>query len=78
MANRVLDVRKSDFFNIRYKQIQNYEEYLYENSYRLLKIFLHVSKDTQRKRFLERIDKKEKNGSSTLTICATENCLTKL
>ena len=60
MANRVLDVRKSDFFNIRYKQIQNYEEYLYENSYRLLKIFLHVSKDTQRKRFLERIDKKEK------------------
>ena len=45
----------------RYRQIRSYEEYLYENSYRVVKIFLHVSKDEQKKRFLERIDRPEKN-----------------
>ena len=50
-----------DFFEKRYRQIRSYEEYLYENSYRVVKIFLHVSKDEQKKRFLERIDRPEKN-----------------
>ncbi|MBQ1291624.1 MAG: polyphosphate kinase 2 family protein, partial [Lachnospiraceae bacterium] len=39
----------------------NYEEYLYENSYRVVKIFLNVSKKEQKKRFLERIERPEKN-----------------
>ncbi|MFR7462173.1 MAG: hypothetical protein ACLUW8_15585 [Subdoligranulum sp.] len=39
------------FFEKRYRQIRSYEEYLYENSYRVVKIFLHVSKDEQKKRF---------------------------
>ena len=61
MAERITKQKKKDFFEKRYKQIRNYEEYLYENSYRVVKIFLNVSKDEQKKRFLERIDKPEKN-----------------
>ncbi len=49
------------FFAKRYKQIRHFEEYLYDNSYRIVKIFLHVSKDEQKKRFLERIDDPNKN-----------------
>lgn len=61
MAERITKQKKKDFFEKRYKQIRNYEEYLYENSYRVVKIFLNVSKDEQKKRFLERIDRPEKN-----------------
>ncbi|MCI2049651.1 MAG: polyphosphate kinase 2 family protein [Lachnospiraceae bacterium] len=49
------------FFGQRYEDIRNFEEYLYRQGYRIVKIFLNVSKDEQKKRFLERIDKKEKN-----------------
>ena len=45
----------------RYRQIRDFEKYLWENGIVTLKFFLHLSKETQRKRFLERIDKKDKN-----------------
>lgn len=45
----------------RFEQINNFEKYLVENGIIVLKIFLHVSKEEQLKRFLERIDKPEKN-----------------
>lgn len=45
----------------RYDQIRNYEEYLWENGITVVKFFLHISKDEQKKRFLERIDEKSKN-----------------
>ncbi len=45
----------------RYKEINDYEKYLNDNGTVILKFFLHVSKDEQKKRFLERIDKKSKN-----------------
>ena len=61
MAPRVLEEEKREFFRKRYRQIRQYEEYLYENSYRVVKIFLHVSKKEQKKRFLERIDNPAKN-----------------
>lgn len=61
MAPRVIEEEKSEFFKKRYRQIRNYEEYLYENSYRVVKIFLHVSMDEQKERFLERIDDRTKN-----------------
>ena len=44
-----------------YRQLRNWEEYLYENGYRMIKVFLNVSKETQRKRFLERIERDEKH-----------------
>lgn len=61
MAPRVIGDKKSEFFKKRCNQIRNYEEYLYENSYRIVKIFLNVSKDKQKERFLERIDDPAKN-----------------
>lgn len=45
----------------RYRQIRNYEEYLTENGITVLKFFLHISKEEQKERFLERIDDETKN-----------------
>lgn len=61
MAQRVLNEDKKKFFRKRYRQIRDYEEYLYDNSYRVVKIFLHLSKEEQKKRFLERLEKPAKN-----------------
>jgi len=45
----------------RYESINNLEKHLYRNGTRVIKFFLHLSKDEQRKRLLERIDDPEKN-----------------
>ncbi len=45
----------------RYEDIGNFERYLTRNGTIVLKFFLNVSKKEQRKRFLERLDKPEKN-----------------
>ena len=45
----------------RYEQINNFEKYLYENGIVIIKFFLHVSKEEQKKRFLKRIGDPAKN-----------------
>ena len=40
----------------RYNQINNFEKYLFENNIRIIKLFLHISKDEQKKRLEERIN----------------------
>ena len=45
----------------RYKQISDFENYLFKNGTIVLKFFLHVSKDEQKKRFLDRIEDQAKN-----------------
>ena len=45
----------------RYRSIVELEEHLHENGTRIIKIFLHLSKEEQRKQFLQRIDEQEKN-----------------
>jgi PPK2 family polyphosphate:nucleotide phosphotransferase len=45
----------------RYRSIVDLERHLHDNGTRILKFYLHLSKDEQRKRFLERIDEPEKN-----------------
>jgi PPK2 family polyphosphate:nucleotide phosphotransferase len=45
----------------RYRSITNLERHLSGNGTRIIKFFLHLSKEEQRKRFLERIDEPEKN-----------------
>ena len=52
---------KKDIINKRYKQIVNFEDYLWENGVRVLKFFFCISKDEQKKRFFKRIDNKNKN-----------------
>jgi PPK2 family polyphosphate:nucleotide phosphotransferase len=45
----------------RYRDIANFERYLADNGTVVLKFFLHVSKDEQKRRFLKRLDEPEKN-----------------
>lgn len=45
----------------RFRQISDWERYLTENGTQILKFFLNVSRDEQKKRFLERIDTPDKN-----------------
>jgi PPK2 family polyphosphate:nucleotide phosphotransferase len=45
----------------RYRSIVDLEKHLHANGTRIVKFFLHLSKDEQRKRFLARIDEPEKN-----------------
>lgn len=56
----VKDIDK-DFWESRYHQICRFEKNLSENGTILLKFFLHISKEEQKKRFLERIDNPKKN-----------------
>jgi len=66
MAERLPDIERIDkidkkFWHNRYKQINHFEKSTVENGTQLLKFFLHISKEEQCKRFLERIDEKEKH-----------------
>jgi PPK2 family polyphosphate:nucleotide phosphotransferase len=45
----------------RYRSIVDMERHLHDNGTRIVKIYLHLSKDEQRRRFLDRIDEPEKN-----------------
>ena len=49
------------FWEARYEDINAFERHLVRNGTRILKFFLNVSKDEQKKRFLERLDRPEKN-----------------
>ncbi len=50
----------------RYRSIVDLESHLYRNGTRIMKFFLHLSKEEQRKRFLRRIDEPEKNWKFSL------------
>lgn len=56
-------IKKADdkFWNKRFKQINRFEKNIHENGTVVLKFFLHLSKEEQRKRFLDRIDDPSKN-----------------
>ena len=49
------------FYQTRYRDICNYEQYLTHSGYVILKFFLNVSKAEQKKRFIDRIEEKDKN-----------------
>lgn len=55
------------FWEARYKQIRNFERTLVENGTIVIKFFLHVSKEEQKKRFIERIDDPQKNWKFALS-----------
>lgn len=50
----------------RYRSIAHFEEHLHDNGTRIVKVFLHLSKAEQRRRFLERIDEPAKNWKFSL------------
>jgi PPK2 family polyphosphate:nucleotide phosphotransferase len=59
LANRVR--KHEDFWKERYHSILDMERHLHRNNTRIVKIFLHLSRQEQRKRFLARIDDADKN-----------------
>jgi PPK2 family polyphosphate:nucleotide phosphotransferase len=55
------EVKDITIWRERYQSILGLEEHLHRNGTRIVKLFLHVSKEEQRKRFLARIDEPDKN-----------------
>jgi PPK2 family polyphosphate:nucleotide phosphotransferase len=53
--------KDKDTYKRRYEEINNFEKYLVQNGIVVLKFFLNVSKGEQKKRFLERIERPDKN-----------------
>ncbi|WP_303813128.1 PPK2 family polyphosphate kinase [Apibacter mensalis] len=58
--NSVKDIN-DEFFEKRYEEIKNFENRMFNNGTRIIKFFLNISKDEQKKRFIKRINEKEKN-----------------
>lgn len=54
-------LNKETFWMDRYRSITDFEEHLHRNGTHVVKIFLHLSKDEQAKRLVDRIDSPEKN-----------------
>ena len=54
-------LKDKHFWKHRYRSIVDLEKHLHRNGTRIVKFFLHVSKEEQRKRFLARIDDPDKN-----------------
>jgi PPK2 family polyphosphate:nucleotide phosphotransferase len=78
---------KSAIWQDRYRSITDLERHLHANGTVILKFYLHMSKDEQRKRFIARIDEPEKNWKFSLAdvkergfwnqyMAAFEECLT--
>jgi PPK2 family polyphosphate:nucleotide phosphotransferase len=57
---------KENVWKRRYRSIVDFENHLHRNGTRVIKFFLHLSKEEQRKRFLARIDEPEKNWKFSL------------
>jgi PPK2 family polyphosphate:nucleotide phosphotransferase len=53
--------RERNVWKRRYREINNWERYLTDNGLRIVKIFLNISKEEQRARFLRRIDIPDRN-----------------
>ncbi len=56
-----LEKINEDFWKTRFEQINNFEKHISQNGTHILKIYLHLSLDEQKIRFLSRIDTPEKN-----------------
>jgi PPK2 family polyphosphate:nucleotide phosphotransferase len=59
-------VKEKTIWPERYQSIVDMENHLHRNGTRIVKFFLHLSEDEQRKRFLERIDDPDKNWKFSL------------
>jgi PPK2 family polyphosphate:nucleotide phosphotransferase len=64
LPDELLD--ESTIWEERYRSIVDLENHLYRNGTRIIKFFLHLSKEEQKRRFLERIDEPDKNWKFSL------------
>jgi PPK2 family polyphosphate:nucleotide phosphotransferase len=53
--------KRGDVWKRRYREINDWERYLSENGFKIVKLFLNLSKEEQRQRFLRRIDLPDHN-----------------
>jgi PPK2 family polyphosphate:nucleotide phosphotransferase len=53
--------RGDDIWQRRYAEINDWERYLASNGFRMVKLLLNISKDEQRRRFMKRLDRPDKN-----------------
>jgi PPK2 family polyphosphate:nucleotide phosphotransferase len=53
--------RRGDVWKRRYREINDWERYLTDNGFRIVKVFLNLSKEEQRRRFLRRVDLPDHN-----------------
>jgi PPK2 family polyphosphate:nucleotide phosphotransferase len=61
-AEQLPEPRRSDhIWHRRYREINDWERYLSDNGFTIVKLFLNLSQEEQRARFLKRIDLAEKN-----------------
>jgi PPK2 family polyphosphate:nucleotide phosphotransferase len=61
-------IRKSkNIWKQRFAQINNFEQYLFENGFIIMKFFLHLSKEKQKERLLERLELPEKKWKFSAT-----------
>lgn len=58
--------RPEKIWTQRYGSINDFERHLWHNGTRIIKFFLHLSKEEQRQRFLKRIEEPEKNWKFSL------------
>lgn len=66
LQNKLPSIKKAEdihpsFWEKRYRQINDFEKYLYENGTIIIKFFLNVSEKEQKKRFIARLDDESKN-----------------
>jgi PPK2 family polyphosphate:nucleotide phosphotransferase len=63
------ELKGKDLWERRFKEIRNFEEYLFNNGIHVLKFFLHQSKEKQRERLLQRIERTDKRwGFSAIDV----------
>jgi polyphosphate kinase 2 (PPK2 family) len=55
------DIDEKTIWRERYRSIIDLEAHLFRNGTRIIKFFLHLSREEQRRRFLERIDEPDKS-----------------
>lgn len=57
--------KNEDIWGMRFRQINDFERYLYETGTYVIKFFLHISKEEQKQRFIKRIEDPSKNWKIT-------------
>lgn len=55
------NLKTDDIWDRRFEEINNFEKYLNDNGIKVIKLFLHVSKEEQKERLMERITKEDKH-----------------
>ena len=68
LANEGIDPPKQldAFFNDRLRAIRDFEQHLTDSATKVVKIFLHISKDEQKRRLLARLDDEDKNWKASM------------